>query len=100
MAGTVWDLRVAKVGGRVADLSSLSCPTPATCLSVGNGWTHVATAAPGFPYISWGAVERSSDGGRTWDWVPAAGSKQSMASPAPPAPRTASLWASSNKRLG
>jgi hypothetical protein len=64
--GQSWDLRVAKVGGRVGDLSSLSCPTPATCLSVGNGWTHVAATAPGFPYIFWGAVERSSDGGRTW----------------------------------
>jgi hypothetical protein len=73
--GQSWDLRVAKVGGRVGDLSSLSCPTPATCLSVGNGWTHVATAAPGFPYISWGAVERSSDGGRTWT-----GSRQPEAS--------------------
>jgi hypothetical protein len=64
--GQSWDLRVAKVGGRVGDLSSLSCPTPATCLSVGNGWTHVAATAPSFPYIFWGAVERSSDGGRTW----------------------------------
>ena len=64
--GQSWDLRVAKVGGRVGDLSSLSCPTPATCLSVGNGWTRLATAAPSFPYIFWGAVERSFDGGRTW----------------------------------
>ncbi|MDQ2811508.1 MAG: hypothetical protein M3Z75_06420 [Actinomycetota bacterium] len=64
--GQSWDLRVAKVGGRVGDLSSLSCPAPATCLSVGNGWTRVAAAAPGFGYISWGAVERSFDGGRTW----------------------------------
>ena len=64
--GQSWDLRVAKVGGRVGDLYSLSCPTPATCLSVGFGWTRLATSAPGSGYVFWGAVERSFDGGRTW----------------------------------
>jgi hypothetical protein len=64
--GQRWDLRVARVGGRVGDLSSLSCPTPATCLSVGNGWTHVTTRPPSPGYMFWGAVERSVDGGRTW----------------------------------
>jgi hypothetical protein len=67
--GQSWDLRVAKVGSRVGDLNSLSCPTPATCLSVGFGWTRLAASAPSPPYMFWGAVERSFDGGRTWTGV-------------------------------
>jgi phosphoenolpyruvate synthase/pyruvate phosphate dikinase len=67
--GRSWDLRVAHVGGRVGDLNSMSCPTAATCVSVGFGWTHLAASAPGSSYLFWGAVERSVDGGRTWTEV-------------------------------
>jgi len=67
--GTGWQVRVAKVAGGVGDLGSLSCPTTTTCVSVGSGYTYVAGASPSNQYSFWGAVERTSDGGRAWTEV-------------------------------
>ena len=64
--GASWQ-DVETVGGDVGVLGSLSCPTTTLCVSVGNGYTPSsgATVNSGSS-TSWGAVERSLDGGSTW----------------------------------
>jgi photosystem II stability/assembly factor-like uncharacterized protein len=62
--GENWTERVNKLGGGVVNLLSLSCQTASACVAVGKGYT--STKASPNNYVLWGAVERTSDGGGTW----------------------------------
>ena len=62
--GANWTVRVNKLGGGLMNLLSLSCRMASACVAVGQGYT----SPKGSPnkYVLWGAVERTSDGGGTW----------------------------------
>lgn len=59
-AGRRWTRRIAP--RHVADLAGLSCSSATRCVAVGGGYTPGSSGT----YTSWGVVETSADGGRTW----------------------------------
>lgn len=67
--GASWHVQLPTVGGGVAYLGSLSCPTTAVCVSVGLGYTYTSGGPPSGQYTTWGAVEKTTDGGNTWTGV-------------------------------
>lgn len=63
--GATWK-DVETVGRNVGVLGSISCPTTALCVSVGNGYTYTSGSGSKGQSTLWGAIETTTDGGKTW----------------------------------